>query len=123
MIVKLMLQELRKEGAGAEESYKLREAVKILEKERELIEQVPDLQMDDTTKRLRQACFKANYKKRKIMSMESSSTNHAMIMNTQDHALTSTHSVEAGSSVYQEEEIKSLLVLSDCLSSMDHFMF
>lgn len=30
---------------------------------------MPDMQLENNTKRLRQACFKANYKKRKIMGM------------------------------------------------------
>lgn len=58
-------QELQREGEGSEE--RLREAIEILERERKLIEERPDLEMEDTTKRLRQACFKANYKKRKLM--------------------------------------------------------
>lgn len=51
---------------GEEEEDKLREAVEILEREKRLMEEVPDLQLEDNTKRLRQACFKANYKKRKL---------------------------------------------------------
>ncbi|XP_057514986.1 protein RKD2 [Actinidia eriantha] len=53
------------EGDGAEG--KLKEALEILEQERKLMEEVPDLELEDKTKRLRQACFKANYKKRKLM--------------------------------------------------------
>lgn len=56
---------MQTEGEGSEE--RLREALGILERERKLIEERPDLEMEDTTKRLRQACFKANYKKRKFM--------------------------------------------------------
>ncbi|KAI4341447.1 hypothetical protein MLD38_026172 [Melastoma candidum] len=41
--------------------------VEILEQERKLLEEVPDVQLKEKTKRLRQACFKANYKKRKIL--------------------------------------------------------
>lgn len=37
-----------------------------------MIEDLPDLQMEEKTKRLRQACFKANYKKRKLMGMADS---------------------------------------------------
>ena len=45
---------------------KLQEAIMRLENERTKMEEIPDLQLQDNTKRLRQACFKANYKKRKI---------------------------------------------------------
>nr|XP_043639560.1 protein RKD5-like [Erigeron canadensis] len=44
-------------------------AIDALEKERKKLEEVPDIQLGDTTKRLRQACFKANYKKRKTILM------------------------------------------------------
>ncbi|CAK9138113.1 unnamed protein product [Ilex paraguariensis] len=62
-----MIELGKEEGEGAEE--KLREAIGILEQERSLMEKVPDKQLEDKTKRLRQACFKANYKKRKLMGM------------------------------------------------------
>ncbi|XP_019199919.1 PREDICTED: protein RKD1-like [Ipomoea nil] len=52
-------------GKGEEEE-KLREAVELLEKQKKEIEESPDMEMEDTTKKLRQACFKANYKKRKL---------------------------------------------------------
>ncbi|GMH21948.1 hypothetical protein Nepgr_023791 [Nepenthes gracilis] len=47
---------------------KAREAIEILEHEKKLMEEMPDLQLHDKTKRLRQACFKANYKKRKLIN-------------------------------------------------------
>lgn len=59
-------QELAKEE-GEESEAKLSEAIEILEGERKLLEEIPDAQLEDNTKRLRQACFKANYKKRKLM--------------------------------------------------------
>ncbi|KAM2033637.1 hypothetical protein ACFX1T_015490 [Malus domestica] len=59
------IQELGKEGEEGEE--KLRNAIVLLEMEKKLLEEAPDMQLEDNTKRLRQACFKANYKKRKIM--------------------------------------------------------
>ncbi|KAM3696597.1 hypothetical protein ACB098_06G052200 [Castanea mollissima] len=62
------VQELAKEE-GEESEVKLREAIEILEGERKLLEEIPDAQLEDNTKRLRQACFKANYKKRKLMGM------------------------------------------------------
>ena len=54
---------------GEESEAKLKEAIEILEGERKLLEEIPDAQLEDNTKRLRQACFKANYKKRKLMGM------------------------------------------------------
>ncbi|KAK1373380.1 RWP-RK domain-containing protein [Heracleum sosnowskyi] len=61
------LQELGKQqGEAAKE--KLKEAIEILEQEKKLIEEAPDLDMDGKTKRLRQACFKANYKRRRTIN-------------------------------------------------------
>ena len=60
------MQELGKEG-GQESEEKLRNALKILAEEKKMMEEMPDLQLEGNTKRLRQACFKANYKKRKLM--------------------------------------------------------
>lgn len=34
-----------------------------------MVEETPDMQLENKTKRLRQACFKANYKKRRLMGM------------------------------------------------------
>lgn len=48
---------------------KMKEVIEILEQERTLLEQVPDVQLEEKTKRLRQACFKANYKKRRLLGM------------------------------------------------------
>ncbi|KAE8717430.1 hypothetical protein F3Y22_tig00110045pilonHSYRG00041 [Hibiscus syriacus] len=53
------------EGEGSER--KLREAMEVLGRERKMLEMMPDMELEDKTKRLRQACFKANYKKRKLM--------------------------------------------------------
>ncbi|CAN6585158.1 unnamed protein product [Malus baccata var. baccata] len=63
------IQELGKEGEEGEE--KLRNAIVLLEMEKKLLEEAPDMQLEDNTKRLRQACFKANYKKRKVMGTNS----------------------------------------------------
>ncbi|CAJ1944088.1 unnamed protein product [Sphenostylis stenocarpa] len=59
---------LKEEGPGSEE--KLRSAIEILESEKKLLEEMPDIELEDNTKRLRQACFKANYKKRKLGQRE-----------------------------------------------------
>ncbi|KAJ9163605.1 hypothetical protein P3X46_023255 [Hevea brasiliensis] len=62
------VQEMKKvEGEESEE--KLKEAIEILERERKMVEETPDMQLERRTKRLRQACFKTNYKKRKLMGM------------------------------------------------------
>ncbi|XP_074316399.1 protein RKD1-like [Silene latifolia] len=61
------VQELGKEG-GDENGEKLKEAIEILEQEKKLMEEIPDLQLETRTKRLRQACFKANYKRRKLIN-------------------------------------------------------
>ncbi|CAK9158663.1 unnamed protein product [Ilex paraguariensis] len=67
------VQELgKKEGEEAEE--KVRGALEILEQEKNLMEKIPDKQLEEKTKRLRQACFKANYKKKKLMGMMESNS-------------------------------------------------
>ncbi|XP_019088062.1 PREDICTED: protein RKD3-like [Camelina sativa] len=50
---------------------KLRNALELLEMEKKMIEEVPDLTFGEKTKRLRQACFKANYKRRRVFSSSS----------------------------------------------------
>ncbi|KAH7652552.1 RWP-RK domain-containing protein [Dioscorea alata] len=63
------VQELgREEGNVGEEQ--LRSALDILEQEKKMMEKEPGLQLEEKTKRLRQACFKANYKKRRLMALE-----------------------------------------------------
>ncbi|KAM0991699.1 hypothetical protein ACFX13_010232 [Malus domestica] len=42
--------------------------VELLERERQLMEEFPDLQLEENTKKLRRAFFKAKYKKKKSMS-------------------------------------------------------
>ncbi|KAE8658296.1 Protein RKD1 [Hibiscus syriacus] len=58
------------EGEGSDR--KLREAMEVLGRERKMLESMPDMKLEDKTKRLRQACFKANYKKRKLMMEQQS---------------------------------------------------
>ncbi|KAK2987834.1 hypothetical protein RJ640_010616, partial [Escallonia rubra] len=104
------VQELGKEEGNSAEG-KLKDALEILEQERKLMEVVPDMQLEDKTKRLRQACFKANYKKRKIMGMmecsQSSSTSTLASMDVTADCW--------ARGIDEEEEMKSLF--SDCLSS------
>ncbi|MBA0773051.1 hypothetical protein Gotri_008353 [Gossypium trilobum] len=52
---------------GEERESNVREAIEVLERERKMLEEMPDMDLEDKTKRLRQACFKANYKKRKLV--------------------------------------------------------
>ncbi|KAM7499784.1 hypothetical protein LguiA_024198 [Lonicera macranthoides] len=42
--------------------------VEMLEEHQRMLEQIPELELTERTKRLRQACFKANYKKRRFLS-------------------------------------------------------
>ncbi|KAK7313718.1 hypothetical protein VNO77_38913 [Canavalia gladiata] len=58
------LQELGKEQRHRKKE-KLRNAIETLEKEKKLLEEMPDIDLGDNTKRLRKACFKAHYNKRK----------------------------------------------------------
>lgn len=44
--------------------------VEMLQQEKQLLEQRPYVQLDEKTKRLRQACFKANYKKRRLLALQ-----------------------------------------------------
>lgn len=53
---------------------KLMNALEILEAEKKMIEEFPDLEFEDKTKRLRQACFKANYKRRRLLSSMSTTS-------------------------------------------------
>jgi len=41
--------------------------IEKLKKEKKLVEEMPDVELEIHTKRLRQHCFKANYKKRKLI--------------------------------------------------------
>jgi hypothetical protein len=44
--------------------------VEMLQQEKQLLEQRPYVQLEEKTKKLRQACFKANYKKRRLLTLE-----------------------------------------------------
>ncbi|CAH9092620.1 unnamed protein product [Cuscuta europaea] len=57
------VQELVKGG----EDGKVREVLELLENQMKEIVECPDTEMEEKTKKLRQACFKANYKKRKLV--------------------------------------------------------
>ncbi|KAJ4973258.1 hypothetical protein NE237_006432 [Protea cynaroides] len=57
----------QKEGEVTEAT--LKNAIELLEQEKKLMEVMPDIQLGENTKKLRQACFKSNYKKKKFMGM------------------------------------------------------
>ena len=59
----MCMQDLAKED-GADDGIQVQDAVKELEKQRKEMEEIPSTQLLEKTKRLRQACFKASYKKR-----------------------------------------------------------
>ncbi|KAI3440602.1 uncharacterized protein J3R85_003374 [Psidium guajava] len=93
------VQELR--GGGSENEEQLGKVVNLLELEKKLMEEIPDIQLEDKTKRLRQACFKANYKKRKLIGpMDSGSTSRSS-PTAEDEGMS------AG--VAAEEDVRSLL--------------
>jgi hypothetical protein len=69
VIVDIITLKLVVQEQGNESDEKIRNAVEILQKEMKKVEEKPDLQLEENTKRLRQACFKANYKKRRLMVM------------------------------------------------------
>ncbi|WCJ35935.1 RWP-RK domain-containing protein [Euphorbia peplus] len=99
-LIKNVQEMKRVEGEGSEG--KLKEAVELLEREKRQLEEVPDMQLQHKTKRLRQACFKANYKKRKTLgivsySPHSSSSSSGLTFHRQEEE------------EEDDEEIKSLL--------------
>ncbi|XAR65482.1 hypothetical protein NMG60_11009624 [Bertholletia excelsa] len=62
-----------------------KEAIQILEERKKRIEEMPDMQLEDTTKKLRQAWFKSKHKKRKLVKMmESRSSSRADVSRASD---------------------------------------
>lgn len=53
---------------GGKGSARVLNAVKELEEQKKLMEEMPGIELAERTKRLRQACFKASYKKRRLLS-------------------------------------------------------
>lgn len=66
---------MEKDGGGVENPAlskgTVRNAIQVLENQKKMMEVMPDIELEAQTKRLRQACFKANYKKRRLMIMNS----------------------------------------------------
>ncbi|KAK1260722.1 Protein RKD2 [Acorus gramineus] len=80
------VKELAKEDGELGEA-QLKNALEILEREKKLMEQTPAMQLEEKTKRLRQACFKANYKKRRLMAMGESSATSPTYSCIQNHGV------------------------------------
>lgn len=100
------MQEIEK-GEGEN---KLKNVLEILENEKKLMEERPDLQLEDNTKRLRQACFKANYKKRKLSGIIFNNNNN--IINEDNSQCFSSSTTIHDQDEEDDEEMKYLL--SDC---------
>ncbi|XP_055825386.1 protein RKD2-like [Solanum dulcamara] len=101
------VKELEK-GGGNEMEQKLKDVIKLLEKEKKKMEEIPDMELEEKTKRLRQACFKANYKRRRLMCMpelQASFGSYCTNTPTAAHVIANEE---------DDEEIKSLL--ADCFS-------
>uniref|UniRef100_A0A7N0TX95 RWP-RK domain-containing protein n=1 Tax=Kalanchoe fedtschenkoi TaxID=63787 RepID=A0A7N0TX95_KALFE len=121
------VQELgRDEGEGSDE--KLKMAVEVLERERKMMEELPDMQLEDKTKKLRQACFKANYKKRKMVGSGGASNNggssaqwnYSFRCGGSRSCTTSLSSSYSGIKYLEDEEDDEMRsLLSDCFSSSD----
>lgn len=91
---------------GEENADKLQDALEKLEKEKRTIEELPDLEFKDKTKRLRQACFKANHKRKKKRSLKSDQAHIASCSSS--GSVASDESVnDAG--MESDEEVKYLL--------------
>lgn len=108
------MQDLGKEE-GEESEAKLRDALQILEREKKLLEEIPDMQLEDNTKRLRQACFKANYKKRKLKGMAESESCSSRSRWSMDGIMTKQRDEEQEQ---ENEEYKSLYLDSFSSSSI-----
>ncbi|KAL1216749.1 Protein RKD2 [Cardamine amara subsp. amara] len=93
---------------GGENAGKLQNALEMLEKERRTIEELPDLEFEDKTKRLRQACFKANHKRKKKRSLKSDESQLSSIPScSSSGSVVSDGSVDGG--MESDEEVKYLL--------------
>ncbi|CAN4086333.1 unnamed protein product [Withania somnifera] len=96
------VKELEK-GGGKGMEQKLKDVIKLLEQEKKKMEEIPDRELEEKTKRLRQACFKANYKRRKLMCIPQLQASFGSYCTT-------TPAIDE-----DDEDIKSLL--ADCFSS------
>ncbi|XP_019093346.1 PREDICTED: protein RKD2-like [Camelina sativa] len=92
---------------GEENAGKLQNALEMLEKEKRTIEELPDLEFEDKTKRLRQACFKANHKRKKKRSHKSDQAHIASCLSS--GSVASDESVNDAVMEESDEEVKYLL--------------
>ncbi|XP_010428433.1 PREDICTED: protein RKD2 [Camelina sativa] len=92
---------------GEENAGKLQNALEMLEKEKRTIEELPDLEFEDKTKRLRQACFKANHKRKKRRSLKSDQAHIASCSSS--GSVASDESVNDAGMEESDEEVKYLL--------------
>ncbi|KAL5544490.1 hypothetical protein UlMin_008274 [Ulmus minor] len=106
------VQELGKEE-GEENGFKVKEAIELLEREKRLVEEFPDIELENTTKRLRQACFKANYKKRRLSGFMAESQGSSFSSSI-THGRTS--EMKEAEVEEEDEEMKALL-FDDSFSS------
>ncbi|XP_030494733.2 protein RKD2-like [Cannabis sativa] len=98
------VQDLRNgESNNEENDSRYKQYIELLEREKKLVEEVPDVELNEGTKRLRQACFKNNYKKRKMITTTTT---------TMDYCSTTDLEEE------EDDEIKFLLSDSFSSSSM-----
>lgn len=51
--------------------------IEMLEENQRMLERVPELELSESTKRLRQSCFKANYKKRRMLLSAAAAGRHS----------------------------------------------
>ncbi|MQL83793.1 hypothetical protein Taro_016293 [Colocasia esculenta] len=71
------VQELGK-GVATEDC--VRKEVETLEEHKRLMEMMPEMQLSERTKKLRQACFKANFKKRRALQYPPLSTHPSVLL-------------------------------------------
>ncbi|KAL6584005.1 hypothetical protein OROMI_003294 [Orobanche minor] len=116
---------------GSSKEGKLKEYLQILEQEKKLLEEIPDMQLEDTTKRLRQAFFKANYKKRKLMGgvVDSSPVksdheayfcnhNSAALMADHEKTVNNTNCGPLSREADDDEDDEFKYILADCLINL-----
>lgn len=83
------------------------------------MEELPDMQLEDNTKRLRQACFKANYKKRRLMGMMGNSQAPSLICNNSPAANSMSITYENRNDDEDDSQEELISLLSDSFSSTD----
>lgn len=83
------------------------------------------MELGHGTKRLRQACFKANYKRRKLLGFMESQNDHSFVDHSVNHQSLDMIACDNQASIYtndehdeEDEEIKSLLYDSFSSDSM-----